>query len=411
MKILLINNYHYIRGGSESVYLNTGKMLEKMGHEVVYFSTQSECNGSYGKNEFFIQKINFIEKSFIGKILGLPEFIYSNSAYTNLTKLINREKPDIAHLHIFYGGLTSSILSVLKKMKVPTVMSIHEYRLLCPAYTFLNNKNEICEKCATGNKIYCTINKCNKNNFSFSIVATLETYFRDFFFPHLKYVSHFIMVSDFIRKKHIEYNNAYSYKSSVIYNFHSTLLTEKSNKKIFDLVYFGRVSKEKGIFTLIKSIENSPQITLNIIGTGPEEENVKDYLKLKKINNISLLGFLAGKNLWKYVSTSRYTVVPSEWYENNPMNVIESLFLGTPVIGANIGGIPEIVKKSHGFIFESRSVIDLRRNIDDALNVSRDDYKMLSEKAIEFANQKFSENAHYHKLIKVYDDLKQAKTK
>jgi glycosyltransferase involved in cell wall biosynthesis len=408
MKILLINNYHFIKGGSETVYLNTGKLLESKGHEVIYFSSTNDNNLLHGKNNLFVESKYSTEMSFIGKVKGIPNFIYSKSAFHNLEKLIIREKPDIAHLHIFYGVLTSSILKVLKKRGIPCVMSIHEYRLLCPTYTFLNSKNEICEKCANGNKFNCIINKCNKNSLPNSIISAIETYYRDFFFSHLKYIKHFIMVSNFIREKHIEYNGAYREKSSVIYNFHSIFTSSivKLSDKKCDLVYFGRLSKEKGIITLIKSLENKPEITLNIVGTGPEEKRIKDYIKSKKIKNISLLGYLSGENLWSIVQSARYTVVPSEWYENNPMNVIESLLLGTPVIGANIGGIPEIVKKPHGFIFESKSIDDLSRAIDEAISINEEGYKLLCSNAIEFANQQFSENIHYQNLIKVYNSLK-----
>lgn len=405
MKILLINNHHYIRGGSESVYFNTGKLLESKGHQVIYFSVKNEQNEKYGSNKYFIDASNPLEGAFIKKVKRLSSFLYSQNAYKSLNILIKEEKPDIAHLHIFYGGLTSSILRVLKKHNLPSVMSVHEYRLLCPVYTCLDNSNKICEKCAKGTKLNCAINKCNKNNFFYSTISTLETWFRDTFFSHIKYINHFIMVSFFIRDKHAEYNKQYLTKSSVIYNFHKRSVSKISVDKNYDLVYFGRLSREKGVLTLIKAIEKEPSIKLKIIGTGPIEGIIREYINKNKVKNVELLGYLKGDDLWNKVQAAKFTVVPSEWYENNPMNVIESLFMGIPVIGANIGGIPEIVKESHGFIFEPNSTSDLKNKIINALSISNSEYLRLSENSKKFANNLFSEEIHYKQLIKVYEKL------
>ena len=157
MKILQINNFHYYRGGSDAVYLNTGKLLEAKGHEVIYFSTQSDKNENFGVSPYFIEQNNFNEKSIINKVKSFPKFIHNNEAVANLINLIAKEKPDVVHLHIFYRHFSNSILKVLKAEGIPMVMSVHEYRMLCPVYIMLDNKNNICEKCAKGNYLNAII--------------------------------------------------------------------------------------------------------------------------------------------------------------------------------------------------------------------------------------------------------------
>ncbi|MCF8318711.1 MAG: glycosyltransferase [Sphingobacteriaceae bacterium] len=406
MKILQINNHHYIRGGSEIMYLKTGELLEENGHEVIYFSTQYEHNVAHGQNSYFVKPINFMNESILGKIRQIPRFIYSTEAYHALKKLIRAERPDIAHLHIFYGNLTSAVLQVLKEEKIPVVMSIHEYKILCPAYTFLNGSGTICEKCAKGNYIHAVVHKCNKRNYFFSIVSAIECYFRDLFIDYKKHVDHFIMVSGFIMNKHLEHYPALESKSTVLYNF-STLNTTATPllsqvKKTTDLVYFGRLSKEKGILTLLEVLKNKPQISLKIIGTGPMQQEIESYIKTNKMTQVSLLGFCSGKVLSDHIQSAKYSVIPSEWYESLSLTILESFSLGVPVIGANIGGIPEMIKPETGFIFTSGSKEDLNEKLETALSLNDDRYTEIQKNALEQVKSILKPNWYYTQLLGIY---------
>ena len=167
-------------------------------------------------------------------------------------------------------------------------------------------------------------------------------------------------------------------------------------------MFFGRISEEKGINTLIDAIKNIPDMTLKIAGTGP----LYNSLSHLNIPNVELLGFKQGKELEDLVQNAMYVIVSSECYENNPLSIIEAMAMGIPVIGSNIGGIPELINnEKNGFLFETKNAHDLESKIQKALAITDHQYFELSQNAISFAKANFSEEAHYQKLISVYNSV------
>lgn len=410
MKILQINNYHYIRGGSERVYFETSKILENKGHEVLFFSVKDKESESHYSDKYFVEPFEYENVGFLKKIKLAAKFIYNKEAKENLEILIKNEKPDIAHLHMFFGHLSSSILPVLKQYNIPVVMTVHEHRMLCPISVMRNSKGEICEKCANGNYINCIIGKCHRDNIFGSSVYAMECFVRDNFFSYEKNVDRFIMPSKFIMNKHIQYKPSIKTKSRQIYNFIDLKKYALESLHNNYYLYFGRLSREKGIMTLLSAWRHFPNLRLYIVGDGELEEDVKKYIKRYEMNNIELLGFLNGDTLLNIIKKSKFIFVPSECYENNPMTVIEGFALGKPSMGAKIGGIPELVKDGvTGYLFESGSVNDLIKTIGKTENISDEEYKKLSKNARNFAEENFNENKYYTKLLKIYKELKQEK--
>jgi len=408
MKILQINNYHYLKGGSEKVYFETSELLKRKRHEVIYFSVKEEETFETPYSKYFVEPIQYKDVSFFTKLKNVTKFIYSKESKQKLEKLIIEEKPDIAHLHIFYGRLTSSILPVLKKYNIPTVMTVHEYRMLCPVYVMLDSKGKICEKCTNGNYFHCIINKCNKGDIFNSTVSALDCFIRDKFFPYEEYIDKFIMVSKFIMNKHLEYKPQLKNKVVQIYNFVNTNFNEKELKISHQnyYLYFGRLSREKGVLTLLETWKNFPNLKLKIVGTGELEKEVKTFVSNNKMDNVKILGYKTGEELENLVKNAKFVIVPSEWYENNPMNIIESFSYGKPVIGAKIGGIPELVLDNKtGFLFESKNVKSLVESINKAENLTDSEYLNLSKNAYEFAKENFNSEIYYKNLISVYKEV------
>lgn len=404
MKVLLINNCHYRRGGSEAVYFGTAELLVKTGHEVVFLSLYDKDNIHTEQQEYFVETGSVIKR--------VLQYFTNKDAACVIEDVIKKEKPDIAHAHLIWGGLTASIIPVLHKYGIPFVHTAHDYRLVCPAYLFKDGKGLQCERCK-GKKFYqCALHSCSKGNKIESIIMTLEMYYRNSKFKPLELIDGFVFVSNFSRNKHIEFeprfNNA---KTLVLYNTPSENLKDSFNENIdsYDSYYlfYGRLSSEKGVPTLIKAFEKCSQLKLKIVGTGPLENELKRYVDNQQIKNIEFVGYKTGKELFDMVANAKFVCVSSECYENNPMTIVEAYSLRTPVIGASIGGITEVIIDGEtGYKFESGNVDSLIATLNKANNVDKFYYDTLKKGAYGFAQNNFSSKKYLEKLISFYNEVK-----
>lgn len=388
MKILQINNNHYRLGGAETVYLNTIELLKSKNHEVISFSRKNPKTILHGGKEFFINQ----SESFVDRF-------YSRDAANQITNIIQKEKPQIVHLHSIIGGITFSILPVIKKYNIPIIITLHDFRLLCPAAHFWNGQYKVCEKCVKGKYYMCILNKCSPQGKTRSLAIATESYLRDFLFPYSQLIDAFIFVSKFSQRKFLSANNEIKLKSHIIYNFTNDF--ELNNEMGSYFLYFGRLEYEKGIETLLSAFEKLPNVKLKIAGSGTL------LRKLQTINlpNIELLGQLNKKELNEVIKKTSFVVVPSECYENNPMSIVESFALGKPVIGSNLGGIIELIDEGkNGFRFEPENQNKLIELVEKCSNIESKEYNNLSEQAYRFAEGNFTSKIYYNALIKVYED-------
>jgi glycosyltransferase involved in cell wall biosynthesis len=403
MKILQINKYHYVRGGSDRVYFNTGELLTRNGHEVLYFAMDWLENYKSKDNLFFPKGMDFTKMDFTEKISNVSSFFFNKNAELKLNELLEKEKPDIAHLHIFYGSLSSSILKALKSHRVPIVVSIHDYKLICPSYLMLDGANSICDLCCTGNYYNSILKKCVKNSRLNSAIFALETYYRDFNFPILRMFDKLIFVSQFSKKLHLKYRPEWSGISTHLYNFNPVIVRDGKEQSAGNyFLYAGRISKEKGLSTLIDSFRLINNAQLRIVGTG----DLVSTLSKEEYNNVMFLGYKNAKELREIIFNCSFVIVPSEWYENNPMAIIEAYSLGKPVIAARIGGISEIVIDGvTGFLFESGNSRNLEEVIRRSIALSRIEYLNMSNSAFSFAENNFSSEGHYSRLLDIYNEV------
>jgi len=400
MKVLQINKYHYVKGGTETVFFSTIRLLEKKGHEVHRFCLKDANNLPCNDEIYFVDYPEMSSVGFFQKFKNSLSFFYNRDSKRKIEQLIKDVKPDIAHIHLLFNGISVSILPVLKKYNIPVVMSVHDYRLICPAYLFLDGDNQMCERCYRKTYLNCIRYKChNKSRFSSAMLA-LDMYFRNIFFPVSKYVNQFIFVSRFTYSKHLSFNKVFLEKGCVLPNFIDNISTH-SNKLYPEekyYLYYGRLSREKGLLTLIRACQKL-NVKLKIAGKGPLFES-KDNIDA----NVELLGFKSGEELYELVKNAYFVVVPSEWYETFGLTVIESLFLGTPVIGAKIGAIPELIEDNKdGFLFEPGNMENLSQTIIKANSLSSEEYLRMSESAL-LKSQLYSDSfLYYNDLMKIYE--------
>lgn len=401
MKVLQINKYFYQKGGAETVFLNTISLLQKNGHTVIPFSLKNKKNLQSNYEKYFVDYPELSDSGILKKIINASSFIYNIEAANKLEALIKAEKPDIAHIHLMFNSFSVSILPVLKKHNIPVVMSLHDHRLICPAYAFIDGKGNLCERCLKNKQYWhCITNKCSKGNLINSIMLTLDSYVRKYIINPLEYIDNFIFVGEFARDKHIKACDDFKKKSVVLHNF-TTIQREEPSKKEEFFLYFGRISEEKGISILIDAIAGIPDINLKIIGKGP----LLDTLKRTSHPNIEFLGYKTGEELFNYIRRAKFIIVPSICYENNTMVIPESYTLGTPAIASNIGGIPEFVQDGvNGFLVEPRSTIHLKETIFKAKKLSDEAYLLMCKNANSFAQEHFTTESYYKKLISIYKE-------
>ncbi len=403
MKILLINNFFYRKGGSEAVFFNTADILREAGHEVMFFSFEDKKNIHINDSEYFIKRG--------GALCKIRDYFSNPLAAKKLDEVLTREKPDIAHAHLFWGGISPSIFAVLRKHSIPLVHTAHDYRMVCPAYLLTDGMGMFCERCKDGKFYQCAIHRCSKGSSAESLLMSIEMYYRNWINHPAKALDGIIFVSNFSRNKHFSFDKRLeNVRTMVLYNFPGSQVKESldMDKDTYDSYYlfYGRLSKEKGVFTLLKAFEKFPQLMLKIVGTGPLEEELKAYCFEHHLENVEFVGYKTGKELFDLVAGAKYVCVSSECYENNPMTIVEAYSLRTPVIGASIGGISEVVNDAKtGYIFESANVESLAYVLSLAHNLRKEDYNCQKEFAYQFANQHFNKDLYVERLVSFYKEI------
>ena len=397
MKILMINKFLHPNGGSETYIFRLGDYLKSQGHEVQYFGMEhtGRCVGN--RVNAYTSDMDFHGGSKLSKLTYPIKTIYSSEARKKLRLVLEDFRPDVCHLNNFNYQLTPSILLEIAKWKreghpCRVVYTAHDLQLVCPNHMCSNpNTGENCEKCLGGHFLNCTKGKCIHGSLAKSAVGTLEAVLWNGCGVY-KNIDVIICCSEFLKTK-MGTNPLFAGKTVAMHNFVDRISYEKAEKKDY-VLYFGRFSREKGIDTLIQVCKALPEIPFIFAGTGPLEEEIAG------VPNIQNVGFQRGQALETLIREARFSVYPSEWYENCPFSVMESQMYGTPVLGANIGGIPELIEPGKtGELFESGNATQLKEKI-QALWKNRELTDRYSENC---ADVRFDDVARYtEKLMKLY---------
>jgi glycosyltransferase involved in cell wall biosynthesis len=401
MNILQINNFFYRKGGADTVFLNTVDLLKENGHSVCTLSRKNEKDQSRSQQDYFIRTPEFRFANLYNKVKHFPSFFYNKESVAVLQEIIRKHKPDVAHIHLLYNGISPSVLPLLKEHNVPVVMTVHDCRLLCPNYWMLGKQGNVCEKCIDKKYFRCTFNRCSDTYLN-SLMLSLEAFYRENISP-LDYIDRFVFPSHFLQDKFSEFNPRFSSKSDVLCNFSAHIYNDVAPKGNYFL-YAGRLSREKGFLTLLEAVEEAQELKLKVAGTGTGRASVETWRATSlQQKNVDFLGFQSGKALDEFIRNASFIVVPSECYENNPMIVIEAMSAGKPVIGSRIGGIPELINEGeNGFLFEAKNKNDLKKVLKKAAQLSDDEYRKMSENALQFARMTFEKNRHYKRLMEIY---------
>lgn len=387
---------------------NISSLLEDHGHEVIPFAMKHEKNVQTDYSKYFVENIDYereIRKSIFRKMYIGLKIIYSLEAREKLLKLIAKEDPDIAHIYKISNTLTPSILYALKEKDVSTVQTLMDYRIVCPSYNMYDpNKFEVCEACKGHRYFNAVRGKCEKSSYLISLNVAIESYLYHFLDTYRRTIDLLISPSNFMKKKVIEFG--VDRKKVVWIPFFvrpDQYVPNYSNSGY--ILYFGRLVRHKGVRTLITAMESVKSSKLFIVGEGTYRNELERFVRKNHIMNVAFLGYKSGNELTEFIRNSLFTVIPSEWYEPFGMTVLESYALGKPVIGAEIGGIPELVDSgSTGLLFRSGDVDDLTEKINYLLENKRLAVKM-GRNARKKVEEKFNEKIHHKKLMEAYEKV------
>ncbi len=398
MKILLVNKFHWPKGGSEKYYFELGELLKAHGHEVAYFSMEDEKNIKTGDKEYFVKASDMNSKN-IAKALSV---IYSKANKKKMEEALDDFKPDIVHLNNFQRQLSASIIEPCVKRNIPVVFTAHDVQAICPAITMMDPDRNPCEQCMKGKYMNCFKKKCIKGSTLKSLLGAIEgKYYRN----HKIYtdkISYIVTPSEFYRDKFIE-DGVDKNKVKALHNSIEMKDYDIETQDDGYALYFGRLSREKGILNLINAFAKLDEGLLYIAGEGDEEETIKDIIKEHKLEKrVKLLGFLNKEQMTEATRKCKFVVVPSIWYENCPYSVLETLAIGKPVIGSNMGGIPELVEDNkNGFIYQYDDVDELSNKMKQLF----EDKKLVekfSKKSKQLAKEKYSRDKYYEDIIRIY---------
>jgi len=383
-KILIVNKFYYNRGGDCIYSINLEKILKEAGYDVAFFSMSHPKNFESKWSKYWVSE--FSAKKFM-RPFGDKE------TKTKFTKLLDDFKPDIVHLNNIHTQISPIIAELAHNRGIKVAWTLHDHKLICPSYLCLNIKGEICEKCFGGKKNYCTANRCIKNKLLHSFVAQKEA--EKWNRERLeKCTDVFICPSNFLKQRMIQGEFSEN-KLKVLHNFVDISEPCKSNSSNYYL-YVGRLSREKGVSTLC-SVASKLPYKLKIIGSGQIEKELRE--KYKDYEQIKFLGRKSHNEVLEIMANAKFMICPSECYENNPLAVMESLSLNVPVLGANIGGIPELIEQGvNGELFDSGSEKNLENKIEYMMN---NEYKFDKSQIV----KKFGKEKHLENLVKIYENV------
>lgn len=409
MNILIATANWYPSGGDWTYIESICKLYESKGHKIIPFAMSDVRNFKTDYDKYFVNNINYSElnknKNLRSTLKVLTNSIYSFEAVNKVKLLLKENKIDIAQLNNIHNIHTPAIINQLKKNKIPIVWRVLDYKILCPNRTFLSN-DRLCEDCFKSKYYNCFLNKCKKNSYPASLITTIESYFNKMM-PYYNDVDIYSFQSEFSRDMFIKYGfdikktevieNPYDC-DNIIPNFSSM----NNNKYI---LYFGRISKEKGLYTLYDAMRIIPDIKLKIVGNGPDFEDSLAYIQLNNISNIEFVGPKWGDDLMPFIKDCEFVVLPSEWYEPNPYVVLQSFAFGKPVVATNIGGLKDmIINNINGILIRPNDSSDLSSSIKE-LYFDKNKILDLGKSARIMLEIKYNPIKYYNKSIDLYNTL------
>jgi len=403
MNILSVNKFFWKKGGSEAVFLTEKELLEQHGHRVIPFSMHHPNNLESEFSQYFVDEVDYSRGSVRDKLSAAFKIIYSFDAKQKMQSLLKEQRVHLSHFHIFQHQISPSVFGPLRQRGIPIILTLHDLKPVCPNYQMYVN-GEVCERCK-GRKFYhAFLNSCMKGSRAKSLISMVEMYFH-YLMGYYQNVDKYIAVSQFHRNKMIE-NGFAANQIDLLPNCIDPKVFNFSDRDEDYAVFVGRLSREKGVSTLIEAAELCPNIPIKIVGTGPEEAELKQAVQQKNLSNVEFLGYKSGDELISMMANSSFSLITSIVYENCPMSILESFALGKPVIGSKIGGIPELINENiDGLTFTPGNPESLAEKMQKLWATTKANRKAMGRAGREKIVADFNPEKHYETLHGIYQSV------
>ena len=404
MRVLQAEKYYWQQGGASRYALDLSRSLETSGEVVVPFASAHPRNMPSVYSDYFVSALDFANLGEAGwwqKMQAAGQIIYSFEARKKIAALLDKYPVDVAHLHNIYHQISPSIIPEFKKRQIPVVMTLHDYKLLTPNYTFFHHDANH-EEDAKGWYLNCISNKCFKDNRLMSALVTVEMIFHHKIKRYYENgVDIFLAPSNFCRELFIK--NGWDGKKIIHLSLPVDVPAESVSRPGSYVLYVGRLVEEKGVQHLIEAAAMTPQITYKIIGQGPYRDRLQSLIEERKLTNVMLLGYKQGRELKEIIADARLVVTPSIWYENYPQSVLEAKAAGKIIIASSIGGLPELLPPD--LLVAPGDAVTLAKKIETWFSAS--DQKLISRGAeLREEVKKINDpEGHRRAIMEVYNNV------
>lgn len=396
MKILLVNNYWYVRGGAERVLLHTKKLLEQAGHTVAVFGMQHEKN--LFQNGYFAEPVDFSLRGF-SLLKSVVRSIYNVDAKKRFTRLLTEFRPDVVHFHNIYHHLSFSLVDATKDLCIPSVMTLHDYKLLNPNYKMYHHGK--IDETPVVDKYYKTLFQNTFQNISMSLVAMVEAYVRDYRDTR-ESIDFFIAPSLFV--KSLWNKVGWSTKKLAVVPY--PVMVDSAPPKFSGngyVLFTGRLVEEKGVWVFLEAARLLPSIPFRIIGDGPLRQEVESYIRVRGVSNVTYVPWLESKDLTAAIVKSCIVTVPSLWYETSSLVGLEAMSIGKIVIGSDVGALREVI--SAPFRVAPNDAVALAREIERWYHTPRSEREEIGSRLREHVINHHDPNTYIQQVLGVYEQV------
>lgn len=399
-RILIVNKFLYPRGGDCIVALSEAELLRSAGYEVALWGMDYPDNIPTDTSRLYASQVSFSGGSLRDKLNAAGRLMGLGDVRTSFARMLREFRPHTVHFHNIHSYLSPVIVEMAHRAGIRTLWTMHDYKLTCPSYSCLSPDGHLCNECV--DKPWTVVSRrCMKGSLAASIMARAEAWrwnvgrlsaSTDAFICPSEFMAEKIMAGGVPRGKiHVIGNFLDPAKAEIL-----SSIPADSHRTPGMMLYVGRLSAEKGIATLLATFAsmNEPALKLRVFGNGPLESELRN--NYGSFPGIEFMGHADARTIATEMSAAQMLIAPSECYENNPLSVIEALSAGTPVLGADIGGIPELISPSTGMLFESGDSYALEGAIRGML------VRSFNNPAIKAASlDRFSSRQHFSRIEKL----------